>query len=92
MISSDAETAFPSTAVISSPCRSPARSAGPSCTTAAISTPGPVWPYWPKPKAAACALVSSTPRNAVGPTWTVDDELPDSICVASVSAVSIGIA
>ena len=54
MISSEDETALPLTAVISSPCRRPARSGGPSRMTAAISTPGPVWPYWPKPNAAAC--------------------------------------
>ena len=37
-------------------------------------------------------LAISTPMNAVAPTWTVDDPLPDSICLAMDSAVSIGIA
>src|SRR5437016_2625494 len=86
-ISDGDETALPSIAVIMSPVVSPAEAAGPPETVPAIRAPAlPASPI-PLPP-----LATSTPRNAVAPTWTPADALPDSICLAIDIAVSIGMA
>ena len=61
------ETLCPPKEVITSPAASPALSAGPPWTTPSTIAPDTSWAERP------------TPRNAVGPTWTVVDAWPASI-------------
>ena len=79
------ETRFPANDVMRSFAPMPALSAGEPGTTS--STRAPDTSSSPSPAGA-----SATPRKAVGPTWTVDERRPASICPAIFSALLIGIA
>ena len=70
--------------VSTSPAEMPARAAGDPGTTRPTRTPAVLLSPFP--------AASATPRNAVGPTWTVDERRPAAICRAMDIAVSIGIA
>src|ERR1700730_3038840 len=78
-------TDLPASAVTTSPWPMPAWAAGVPACAPAIATPCVVWKPWPEESI-------DTPRNAVAPMCTVDDAWPESICLAMVSAVSIGMA
>src|SRR5439155_18291209 len=80
-------TVLPSTAVITSPGRSPAASAGPPGTTPTTAAPPE-----PDPKGDDGASATWTPRKAVPPTCTVADDFPETISFEIVSAFAIGIA
>ena len=82
-------TLWPPSDVITSPAARPAWATGPPGTTLLTVGPEALEPEPPNPlPLPLCPLevVSSTPRKAVDPTWTVAEPWPASICRTTVRA------
>ena len=79
------ETRFPANDVMRSFAPMPALAAGKPGSTPSTRAPA-------TSSSPSLARASDTPRKAVGPTWTVDERRPASICPAIFNALLIGIA